>query len=216
MTTATTKVFLSYASDDNEIATAIEDALNQLAKQIFFNLEIIRDIHTFQQGQQLKKQVINYLEVTDILFIIYTETLKSSHSYTGFEIGAFSVYIKQDIAKQGRSDRRIVSVYLDDPPVTEVDILGIKLNTAALGLGSDCAKSIDPSDGFGKFFKSLSDKGVTELFMSQNGPDINADQASNLAILKNEKRSFVDKTIIPAICEFAVYGVFPSYREQRY
>src|SRR5262245_35859052 len=94
---APTSVFISYASEDKELATAVEDALNQLAKKTFFDVNIIRDIHNFDQGRSLKNQVLDLLESSQILLVIYTETLKKSHSYTGFELGAFSVYMKNEM-----------------------------------------------------------------------------------------------------------------------
>ena len=84
-----TQIFLSYASDDGAVAEVVYTAFKKLAEELSFELEVIRDIHSFTQGRSLGDEVLNHLRSSDALFIIYTEALKKSHSWTGYEVGAF-------------------------------------------------------------------------------------------------------------------------------
>ncbi|WP_029077486.1 toll/interleukin-1 receptor domain-containing protein [Bradyrhizobium sp. th.b2] len=194
-----TTVFISYASEDKELATAVEDALNQLAKKTFFDVAIVRDIHSFDQGRSLKSQVLEMLQGSQILLVIYTETLKKSHSYTGFELGAFSVYMRNDIEARGCTDRRIISMFLDDPPQAEVDMLGIKLNVEAISDGHPTDRVIDPADGLGVFFRSLSDSSIRSVYELKHGSNLDNKRATELSGLLASGQAEVDDTILPAL-----------------
>jgi hypothetical protein len=126
-------IFISYASEDAAIAGVIETALSALSVELNHGIDIIRDIHTFKIGSSLKEQITEKLEISDILFIIYTKALKRSHSYTGVELGAFRVFMTQDKKQTGKTVRKVISFYLDEMPAPEQDILGIKLDIRSLG-----------------------------------------------------------------------------------
>src|SRR4029077_15395778 len=93
-------VFISSASEDAAIANVIEKGLvDKLNPNLEGGIEVIRDVYSFKTGSTLKDTIIEQLELADFLFVIYTDRLKKSHSYTGYEIGAFRVLMHQDIKK---------------------------------------------------------------------------------------------------------------------
>jgi hypothetical protein len=47
MPNRTTQIFISYASEDGPIATALETAFTSLAKDGSYKLDVVRDIHGF-------------------------------------------------------------------------------------------------------------------------------------------------------------------------
>jgi hypothetical protein len=196
-------LFLSYASEDSAIANVMENALQCLSKELDFGLEITRDIHTFTRGRSLSDQVIEKLKNSDFLFIIYTEALKRSHSYTGFEVGAFRVYMTQDQAVDKKTDRRIVSLYLDEMPAPEQDILGIKLDIRSLGLNDPAhrASRLDRDKNLPRFFYDVVDLFVQRSFSQRAHEDdpISGQLAEEMANVRNRKRAFVDEKITPLI-----------------
>ena len=161
-----TQVFISYASEDALLATALETALQTLNSVEAPTLKIIRDIHSFHQGMSITSQVLADLESSDVLFVIYTEKLKSSHSFTGFEVGSFSTLIQQENKVHGGTTRRIVSLFFDEPPPTEAGILGIKLDVNALDriAAPGGPPKLDASGELTKFFEELSDLVVNRRF----------------------------------------------------
>ena len=98
-----TRIFLSYASEDGTVAGVLEKALERLSKELKYEIECILDVHAFTQGRSLRDEIIQKLTSADVLFIIYTESLKKSHSWTGFEVGAFRVLMVQDVEQRGNT-----------------------------------------------------------------------------------------------------------------
>jgi TIR domain len=92
-------VFISYASEDQAIASVIDDAL----KELDYSLDIFRDAHNLERGLSLTDQIYDALEKADFLLIIYTERLKKSHSFTGVEAAHFGC---QNEAMQGPEQKR--------------------------------------------------------------------------------------------------------------
>ncbi len=78
-----TQIFISYATEDALVATAIETAFLALNDEDAPTLKIKRDIHSLKQGLRLTETILEDLGESDILFVIFTERLKSSHSFTG-------------------------------------------------------------------------------------------------------------------------------------
>ena len=97
-----TQVFLSYASEDSAVAEVFYQAFTKLGEEeLDFGLTVVRDIHSFEQGRSLGNEVLTHLKASDALFIIYTEALKKSHSWTGFEVGAFTAFMSLDAENAG-------------------------------------------------------------------------------------------------------------------
>ena len=192
------KVFISYASEDALIASAVEGAFNSLMADGSVNIDVYRDIHTFQQGRPLKEQILEELRKADILFVIYSKTLKRSHSYTGFEIGAFSAFMDLESKQPSKPERSIVSLFLDDPPATERDVLGIKLNLDALRPTADGAvQSLGLSGDFARFLGDMSDRIYDKQPPQQTDGESLEHYITRVKKLKDSKRTFIKKKVIP-------------------
>jgi hypothetical protein len=216
MAAPTTQIFISYASEDGLIATAIETAFSTLTADGAYSLNIIRDVHSFQFGHSIKGSILELLHQSDILFIIYTEQLKKSHSFTGYEVGAFSEIMDSEMRSTGHTDRSIVSLSLDEPPPTETDTLGIKLNTEALESGG----VLDSSGALQSFLSNLSDMMVQRQFAALFPAGIIGDAATRLGRQKEAKREEVRTIIIPKL-ELDLRGALSSivasnFIEQRF
>ena len=85
-------IFISYATEDRELVASIDSLLRETFE--FAPLSIYRDIE-IKEGQNWAKQIDLALQETDILLVIFTERMKMSHSYTGYEIGYFNRSIQQ-------------------------------------------------------------------------------------------------------------------------
>lgn len=115
------RFFISYATEDRALAIALSNALNKLLGDVF--AEVWLDTQSLRAGFEFSKQIRDQLDRTDILIIVYTGKEKSSHSFTGLEIGYFLGVMAR--SPEGVVKRRIVSFYLDQPPPTTADIQGI-------------------------------------------------------------------------------------------
>lgn len=80
-------IFISYASEDQELVAAIHNLLNDTFT--LAPLFIYRDLE-IKQGQNYATAIDEALDKADILLVIFTERLKMSHSYTGYEVGYFN------------------------------------------------------------------------------------------------------------------------------
>jgi hypothetical protein len=156
-----TTVFLSYASDHIAMASVMDKALGKLQTELNFDLDVIQDVRSFTQGRSLREKIISELKFSDVLCIIYTESLKKSHSWTIFEVGAFIVFMVEETAQSPdrKTDRRIVSLYVDKMPAPEQGVLGIRLDLRALGHGNAAqqAARLDPEKKLPQFFYGVSD-----------------------------------------------------------
>lgn len=132
------RIFISYASEDYQIADAISKCLTLALGSIF--ADIILDKRFMQPGIEFKKQIQSSLELTNVFIIVYAGTEKQSHGYTGWEVGYF------DHIMQTSPDRLKVALYLDKPPAISAEDQGV-----ALDIGHDKLRS-----GFDEFMSTLS------------------------------------------------------------
>lgn len=194
------KIFISYASEDALIAAAVESAFSKLNSDGYVNITVYRDVHTFQQGRPIKSQILEELRDSKILFVVYSKTLKRSHSYTGFEIGAFSAMIDEDARANRKSGRRIVSLYLDDVPPSEQDVLGIKLNVESLRPGREqTAKSLGLSGDFTKFLNEISDEIIENQFPEKMDDESIEHYVDRKGKAKLSAKSKIKKRLIPQL-----------------
>jgi hypothetical protein len=121
------RIFISYASEDYQIAEAIRRCLMLALGEQFAEINI--DKRFLQPGIDFNKQIRSTLEITDVFIIVYTGTEKLSHGYTGWEVGYF------DRVMQTSPDRVKVAFYLDTPPAIAAGDQGI-----SLGLDISCDK----------------------------------------------------------------------------
>ena len=80
-------IFISYASEDRDLANSIYNLLNDTFT--FAPLFIYRDVE-IKQGKDYAVAIDKALDEADILLVIFTERMKLSHSYTGYEVGYFN------------------------------------------------------------------------------------------------------------------------------
>lgn len=117
------RMFISYASEDLQLANAIANGLRSSLGESPF-AEVNFDRWSLQAGEQFKKQLAAKLEQSDILIIVYTGTEKHSHSFTGWEVGFFESLIMR--APPG--SKRIIPMYLESPPDPVSGYQGVGLN----------------------------------------------------------------------------------------
>jgi TIR domain len=114
------RIFISYASEDLQIASAIANAFRLALGDVF--AEINLDKWFLQAGDEFKKQIETKLEKTDIFVVVYTGVEKQSHSFTGWELGYFDRIMKSS------PDRKMIPLFLESLPGTIAGIQGITLN----------------------------------------------------------------------------------------
>jgi hypothetical protein len=117
------RIFISYASEDWNVANAIHSGLSAALPQVF--AEVCLDKWFLGAGQEFKQQIELKLEKTDVLIIVYTGVQKQSHSFTGWEVGYFERLRKSD------PSRRIIPMFLEDPPATANEFEGISLRISS-------------------------------------------------------------------------------------
>jgi hypothetical protein len=207
-------VFISYASEDAAIAKVIRAALDSLAVQLDNAVTIVQDIHYFKPGQPLKKTILTSLGDADFLFIIYTEKLKKSHSYTGFEVGAFSAYMKTDEDATQHTRRRIVCLYTDDLPPSERDILGVKIDVRNLVQNENARDELGNkiSEFFGDIIKLYYDRAFQERGARDDGERTQNERDKvdainrKLAYVKDNLKSKLQEDVVESFSSVVAYG----------
>lgn len=121
------RVFLSYASEDVEIAKAFYESLKALKSKSGDNIRTVWDEMSFEIGTDLRNDIEERLFLSDYLFILYTGALKLSHSYTGAELGFFRGLIRADHPRGQQPCRRIVPIYFGSSPPANAAELGLNL-----------------------------------------------------------------------------------------
>jgi hypothetical protein len=111
------RIFISYASEDYQIAESIRKCLALALGDVFAEINI--DKRFLQPGNDFRKQIQVKLEITDVFIIAYTGVEKESHSYTGWEVGYF------DRIMQTSSGRMKVALYVHKPPAVTSEDQGI-------------------------------------------------------------------------------------------
>jgi TIR domain len=121
------QVFISYASEDEHLATAIAEELRTA-----FGLASLRVLIAAEVGlgTPWRKQIEDDLDSADILLIVATGIEKLSHSFTGFEVG----YFKGSRRSRPRmahfdSDRLVIPIAIATTiPGTVDDTQGVQLD----------------------------------------------------------------------------------------
>ena len=118
-------IFISYAREDKELVASIDGLLRDTFE--FAPLNIYRDIE-IKEGQNWAKQIDVALQEADILLVIFTDRMKMSHSYTGYEIGYFNRSIQQRRKGNAGFDRIYIPFCIGaDVPDTMHDIQGVSI-----------------------------------------------------------------------------------------
>jgi hypothetical protein len=129
-------IFLSYAHEDDDIVTAFQAALERLGKEVGQNLRVFRDRTSILPGISISKEIQDNLRASDYLVVFYMGSLRQNVSWSGVEVGFFQALIGEDVRRDGKTERKIVSIYLLEAPPSLTDIKGIPLGieTSALSL----------------------------------------------------------------------------------
>lgn len=118
------RIFLSYASEDLAIATAVASCFRTALPDFFAEVNLDKDF--LEPGSAFQAQIEAKLQATDLLIIVYSGAEKLSHSYTGWEVGYFDRIMRTEPDR-----RKKISLYLFAPPPTTSSEQGIPLGLSA-------------------------------------------------------------------------------------
>lgn len=121
--------FISYSSEDRDLATAIAEELRRAFNPTILKLTI--DIE-FSLGVNWRDRLRANLDTTDILLVVATGKQKVSHSFTGFEVGYFdsSVAHTPKMTNFPTQDRVMIPIAVfTKTPETMSDIQALNINT---------------------------------------------------------------------------------------
>jgi hypothetical protein len=155
-------VFISYASEDNQLAIALYRLLDSHLGQDF--AKVLIDTQSFRHGFELNDLIQQQLRRTDILIVVYTGQQKPSHGFTGIEIGFFL-----GLPKIAEPDvrRRIIPFYRQSPPEATAGLLGVRfdIDKGTLKLSEE---------EYRKSLLSVTDKHVIVSFLEDLENEVNA------------------------------------------
>ena len=121
-------VFISYSSEDRDLATAIAEELRRAFNPTILKLTI--DIE-FSLGSNWRDRLKADLDDTDILLVVATGKQKVSHSFTGFEVGYFDASISHSPKMEHfpTQDRIMIPIAVfTKTPETMSDIQALQIN----------------------------------------------------------------------------------------
>jgi TIR domain len=190
------KVFLSYASEDAAVVGVLEQAIEQLRERVSQEFDIYYDKRDNDVGDDIDQKILSALQTTDILLIVYTEALKKSHSYTGQELGAFKTFA---FTEGANAMRRIVPLYLHEPPAGEANRLGIRLDID--NLDNARPELIDPDKGLLNFFNELLSMVTAQKFPLGEGLSAQDQERrdTDKAKFRDPVKNDIKNTIVPQL-----------------
>jgi hypothetical protein len=173
------RIFISYASQDRDIAIAVGEALKGALHDDF--AEINLDKWFMEAGIEFAAQIRKKLEQTDIFIVIFTGTEKESHSFTGMEVGYFMRVM------EGRPGR-MVPLFLKAPPATmsAVHGIGIGFDTKVLNLlpdAFDAQNDIKPEDPMCTFVLELQQR-INEARVSSGFRPVTHDPTAGIKTMR--------------------------------
>jgi hypothetical protein len=120
--------FISHASEDNNIAIAVNNALQTAAGP---SAEVFMD-EALHFGTGFSDEIFKKLDETNVLVVIHSTTLKPAFGYTGLELG----YFIRVMERETRPDfpRRIVPIYRGKPPDAIAGNEGVDLDISRITL----------------------------------------------------------------------------------
>jgi len=98
-------VFVSYAREDDELVGRLVTLFAETFK--LAPISFLRDVE-IKQGVNYQSAIENALDETNILLVVFTQRLKISHSWTGFEVG----YFRNSVRQSPKGNRGIDRIYL--------------------------------------------------------------------------------------------------------
>src|SRR4029077_12569956 len=121
------KLFISYSSEDQQIADVLKLTLRAAFRD---DINIIM-MSEFATGLNWKGIIEQSISDTDVMIVIATGRLKPSHSFTGYEVGAFkqSVFAQPNMTKWPSLQRRMIPfAVLAQVPDTINEFEGINID----------------------------------------------------------------------------------------
>lgn len=192
-------IFISYASEDSDIAQAMYQTLQSLGETIYDRIKIFLDSKSIEGGDDIRADLRANLRKADYLVVLYTGTFKRSHGYTGWELGFFEGLIDDEIKTYGQTKRKVIYLYSDDPPAPGEGILGISINVDTADLEGSRAdyvtNSVQDPDNLDACGRVLLD--IAQRAESRLPPPLSEDR-EELDRKRNRRRTLVAETIIPA------------------
>ncbi|MGB8287407.1 TIR domain-containing protein [Rhizobium ruizarguesonis] len=149
-------IFISYASEDMQLALAIYNGIKAHLDTDFTDVWI--DVEGMRSGFDLKTQIRDQLKQTDILIVVYTGQEKESHGFTGLEIGFF---LREQDETNRPAEPRLVVFYLDKMPIVAAGLKGIRLGVDKTEMALEEAayrkklSSVDDSHALSLFLRDL-------------------------------------------------------------
>jgi hypothetical protein len=193
-------VFISYASEDHDIAKAFYQSLQALGESIYDRVKIFFDSKSIDGGDEIRTDIREGLNKSDFLVVLYTGLFKRSHGYTGYEVGFFDKLIEDEVAKSGKTTRKIIYLYCGTPPDVDDGVLGISIDVDVSDLAGSRAdyvqKSIqspDNPDALARTFLDIADRAESRL------PPPLLDDRDELDRKRSRRRLAVAEEIIPGL-----------------
>ena len=192
-------VFISYASEDHEIAQAVYQSLQAVGETIYDRMKIFLDSKSIDGGDEIRADIREGLKKSDFLVVLYTGLFKRSHGYTGWEVGFFDRLIEEEVARCGKTSRKIIYLYCGGPPSIGDGILGIGINVDTADLGGSRAdyvqksvQSTDYPDALARVLLSIADRAESRLPPPLQDRD-------ELERKRSKRRKAVAEEIIPGL-----------------
>ena len=194
-------VFISYASEDHDVAQAVYQSLQSLSETIFDRVKIFLDSKSIEASDEIRQDLRAGLRKSDFLVVLYTGQLKKSHGYTGWELGFFEALMEEE-KKQGDGEtaRRIIYLYCGETPPTGEGILGINMEVDTDDLSGPRAdyvqkstQSIDDPDPLARVMLDIAARAEVRL-----PPPLNEDR-DTLDRLRTKRRRQIATEIIPTL-----------------
>jgi hypothetical protein len=191
-------VFISYASEDHDIAQAVYQSLQALGEMVFDRIKIFLDSKSIEGGDEIRADIKAGLKKTDFLVVLYTGLFKRNHTYPGWEVGFFEGLIEDEISRLGKTTRRIIYLYSGEMPSIGDGILGIDINIDTVDLAGPRAnyirKSIQSPDNPDTLARVLDD--IAQLGESRLPPPLSDDRDA-LDLKRAKRRKLLAEDIIP-------------------
>jgi hypothetical protein len=171
-----------------------------LGETIYDRIKIFLDSKSIDGGDEIRADIREGLKKSDFLVVLYTGLFKRSHGYTGWEVGFFDGLIEEEMAKSGKTTRKIIYLYCGEAPSIGDGILGISINVDVADLGGGRAdyvqKSIDSPDNPGALARVF--LGIADRAESRLPPPLHEDR-DELERKRNRRRKAVAEDIIPGL-----------------
>jgi hypothetical protein len=204
-------IFISYASEDKDLAASFEAELLQLFSYTPA-VKVFRDVG-IERGKNYRTVIANALNAADILLVILTDRMKPGFAYPGFEVGFFTKSLEERPKMFGGQDRRIIPVcigaenpatldYIQAIKISEDEV--VKITEATMPPGNPAGRAIDNQNPAYVLLSSISDIVMNVLGNDIAGKNDPVSAARNRAIQAGLSTSAI-----------RLYGVIFAYLQGR-